>query len=598
MVHHGNLLDAVRDAIFLADIETGRIVDANRAAEVLSGRSLDELRSMRHTELHAPERTADAVAAFREHAETPSAVEGVVLRKDGRRIPVEISSSHFTGEDGRRLLIGVFRDLSERDAQADQISALMDAIPAAIFVAHDPECRRVTGNRAACRLFRRATGADLSTLGSGEGSPRLRLVCDGMEVPPGELPLRLAIDSGRAVRNCELRIAFDDAPYIDLIGNVELLLDEEERPRGAVAAFSDITQHTGAEAALKQSADLLSVVLEATSEGVWDWNIQTGDAVFSPRYSTMLGYDPQEFAENYKRWKNLVHPDDVERVKQHHADHFAGRTEFSIEFRMREKSGDWHWIRSRGLVIERDAEGKPLRMVGTHTSIQERKRSEEERERLHAQLAHAQKMECVGRLAGGIAHDFNNLMSVILLNGDSALEELGSGESAEASLNAILQAAEKAAALTRQLMAFSHKQVLQTEVLSLNAVVAVDEKLVRRLVGEDVKLRYLPGPQPGFVRADRGQLDQILFNLAVNARDAMPGGGSLTIATAVVDLDESDARIAPDVRPGRYVLLTVTDSGAGMDEQTQARIFEPFFTTKEVGQGTGLGLSVVYGIVQ
>jgi signal transduction histidine kinase/ActR/RegA family two-component response regulator len=265
---------------------------------------------------------------------------------------------------------------------------------------------------------------------------------------------------------------------------------------------------------------------------------------------------------------------------------------------MKEKSGNWHWIHSRGLLIERDAEGKPLRMVGTHSSIQERKRAEEERERLQAQLAHAQKMECVGRLAGGIAHDFNNLMSVILLNGESAIEELNSGTSAVASVTAMEQAAEKAVALTRQLMAFSHKQMLQTEVLNLNSVVAESERLMRRLIGEDIKLVVSPTQFPVLVNADRGQLDQIIVNLAVNARDAMPEGGTLTIDTAVVELGDNDMPSTADVAPPSYAVLTVADTGIGIDEETQARIFEPFFTTKEVGKGTGLGLSVVYGIVK
>jgi PAS domain S-box-containing protein len=448
-------------------------------------------------------------------------------------------------------------------------------------------------------LVRQEPGGNLAIFGAeGAMPPDVRLSVDGLEVGIPELPLRRAIATGRPVPNCELRIAFDDAPYIDLLGSAEPMFDENGRVQGAVAVFSDITHRKGAETALRKNADILSLVLEATSEGVWDWNIQTGDAVFSPRYSTMLGYDPQEFAQNYKLWKNLVHPDDVERVKQHHADHFAGRTDFSIEFRMKEKSGNWHWIHSRGLLIERDAEGKPLRMVGTHSSIQERKRAEEEGERLQAQLAHAQKMECVGRLAGGIAHDFNNLMSVILLNGESAIEELNSGTSAVASVTAMEQAAEKAVALTRQLMAFSHKQMLQTEVLNLNSVVAESERLMRRLIGEDIKLVVSHTQFPVLVNADRGQLDQIIVNLAVNARDAMPEGGTLTIDTAVVELGDNDMPSTADVAPPSYAVLTVADTGIGIDEETQARIFEPFFTTKEVGKGTGLGLSVVYGIVK
>ena len=207
-------------------------------------------------------------------------------------------------------------------------------------------------------------------------------------------------------------------------------------------------------------------------------------------------------------------------------------------------------------------------------------------------------MESIGRLAGGIAHDFSNLMSVILLHGDSALEELRSGDPLIEPLTAIRKAAERAVAMTQQLMAFSRKRVLQTEVLNLNSVIAECEKLVRPMIGEDIHLVFIPGSGLGLVKADRGQLGQIIMNLAVNSRDAMPHGGTLTIETASVELDEADARLNPEAKPGSYVMLAVRDTGVGMDQETQARIFEPFFTTKEVGKGTGLGLSMVYGIVK
>jgi two-component system cell cycle sensor histidine kinase/response regulator CckA len=607
------ILDCLQDAIFLANAETGMIVDANRAAEALCGRNLAELRALHHTDLYPPEDRESARRGFEQHARISGVGERTILHKDGRRIPVEITTNHLNDPDGKRTLIGIFRDLRERRAaqeelqrsealaraRAGEFHAIMDAVPAAIIVAHDPECRQVTGNRSAYGLVRQEPGSNLVIFGAeGVLPPDVRVSVDGLEVATSELPLRRSIATAQPVRNCELRIAFDDAPYIDLLGNVEPMFDENGSVRGAVAVFSDITQRKGAKIELRKNADILSVVLEATSEGVWDWNIQTGDAVFSPRYSTMLGYSPQEFAENYKRWKDLVHPDDVERVKQHHADHFAGRTDFSIEFRMKEKSGNWHWIHSRGLVIERDAEGRPLRMVGTHSSIQERKRAEEERERLQAQLAHAQKMECVGRLAGGIAHDFNNLMSAILLHGESAIEELSGGDSAVASVKAMRQAAERAVALTRQLMAFSHKQMLQVEVLNLNTVLAESETLIRRLIGENIKLVFTRAQSPVLVNADRGQFDQIILNLAVNSRDAMPDGGTLWMETAVVEIGDDDPRFNPEATPGTYAMLAVADTGIGMDEQTQAQIFEPFFTTKEVGKGTGLGLAVVYGIVR
>ena len=211
-------------------------------------------------------------------------------------------------------------------------------------------------------------------------------------------------------------------------------------------------------------------------------------------------------------------------------------------------------------------------------------------------------MEAVGRLAGGVAHDFNNLLTVILGYAEILLmkehsRDVASTERAE-SLTQIRDAGESAAALTQQLLAFSRRQVLRPQVLSLNMVVENTEKLLRRLIGEDVKLQSVQSENLRTIEADPGQLSQVLMNLAVNARDAMPDGGMLIIETANIDLDSDYAIVNPHVTPGRYVQLSVSDSGIGMDEETQQRIFEPFFTTKEVGKGTGLGLASVYGIVQ
>jgi PAS domain S-box-containing protein len=228
----------------------------------------------------------------------------------------------------------------------------------------------------------------------------------------------------------------------------------------------------------------------------------------------------------------------------------------------------------------------------------EHNRAEIEQENLQAQLAQSQKMESVGRLAGGIAHDFSNLMSAILLHHDLAVEELRSGDPLIEPLTEIRKAAERAVALTQQLMAFGRKRVLQAEVLDLNLVILECEKLLRPMIREDIQLVLTPGPGLGLMKADRGQLDQLIMNLVVNSRDAMPHGGTLTIETANVELEEADASANPEARQGPYVRLVVRDTGVGMDQKTQAQIFEPFFTTKEVGKGTGLGLSMVYGIVK
>ena len=227
-----------------------------------------------------------------------------------------------------------------------------------------------------------------------------------------------------------------------------------------------------------------------------------------------------------------------------------------------------------------------------------RKQAEEGLRKSEAQLRHAQKMEAVGRLAAGVAHDFNNLLTAIIGYTQLMQRRFPSNHPATQDAEEVLAAAERAASLTRQLLIFSRQQVLEPRVLELNGIVTGLDKMLRRLIGADVDLLTVPAPDLGRIKADPGQVEQILVNLIVNARDAMPSGGKLTIETFNVELDEHYVRSHPLARPGRYVVLAVNDSGCGMDADTQARIFEPFFTTKEVGKGTGLGLSTVHGIVQ
>jgi PAS domain S-box-containing protein len=268
----------------------------------------------------------------------------------------------------------------------------------------------------------------------------------------------------------------------------------------------------------------------------------------------------------------------------------TGRDKFIHEERITDATGQERWLQTVKRAIAA-VDGTANHVLGVATDITERKG-------LEIQVFQTQKLEAIGQLAGGVAHDFNNLLTVILGRCALLLLRLSPDASPRRDIDLIQKTAERAAALTRQLLAFSRKQILEPKVLDLNAVVPGIATMLQRLIGEDIELVYRPGAELGRVKADPGQLEQVIMNLAVNARDAMPDGGRITVETGNVELGEHYARQHVGVQPGRYVMLAVSDTGIGMDVATQARIFEPFFTTKAPGKGTGLGLSTVYGIVK
>jgi PAS domain S-box-containing protein len=308
----------------------------------------------------------------------------------------------------------------------------------------------------------------------------------------------------------------------------------------------------------------------------------------SENVTAILGYGPAEALEP-TWWADRLHPEDRDEVLAA-LPSILVRDHRALEYRFRHKDGGYRWIHDEAR-LSRDATNQPLEVFGSWVDVTERKT-------LESQLLQAQKMEAVGRLAGGVAHDFNNVLTAIAGYAELLREDLSADDARRADVEEILRASERAAELTHQLLAFSRRQVLAPRVLDLNAVVGDLDKMLRRLIREDIELRTALAPELGAVRADPGQLEQVILNLVVNARDAMPNGGKLTIETANAELDESYALDHPTVVAGPHVMLAVSDTGVGMDATTQARIFEPFFTTKERGKGTGLGLATVYGIVQ
>ncbi len=344
-----------------------------------------------------------------------------------------------------------------------------------------------------------------------------------------------------------------------------------------------IAERRRAEAELRRAEERLREAVTAGNVGLWDWDVRSGVVQYSAEWKRQLGYEPHELTDDLSEWSRRLHPDDAARAQESMHAYLQGtRPRYEIEFRLRHRDGSYRNILSRGTRVL-DAEGTPVRMVGSHLDLTDHTW-------LKAQLQHAQKMESVGRLAGGVAHDFNNLLTVINATADLGIQRLRPDDPLFAELTEIRHAGERAASLTRQLLAFSRSQIVAPEVVCFNVVVGRLRTMLARLIGEHIELVVDGDPDLGAAMADPSQVEQVVMNLVVNARDAMPSGGRLTIATRNVD--------DPQLAPGPHVMLEVTDTGAGMDEAVRAHIFEPFFTTKEAGKGTGLGLATVYGIVQ
>ena len=327
----------------------------------------------------------------------------------------------------------------------------------------------------------------------------------------------------------------------------------------------------------ENAADMIAVV-NASGERLYN----------SPSYERILGYKPDELSGTTAF--DQIHPEDRDKVLKAAAD--ARRTGIgtSLEYRMRHKDGGWRTLESRASTIMRD--GEVERLVIVNRDVTQRKSLEE-------QFRQAQKMEAVGRLSGGVAHDFNNLLGVIIGYGEIVQEGTPVESPLRNCVDEMLKAGHRAAGLTKQLLAFSRQQVMDPRVLDLNSVVKDMEKMLKRLIGEDIQLKTSLDPDLVRIKADQSQIEQVFLNLAVNARDAMPSGGELRLQTSNFHMDqEFVSRYPYPVLVGDYVLLTVSDTGVGMDAATKARVFEPFFTTKEKGKGTGLGLSMVYGVVK
>jgi two-component system, cell cycle sensor histidine kinase and response regulator CckA len=393
-------------------------------------------------------------------------------------------------------------------------------------------------------------------------------------------------ESGEPLRT-EYRLVASDGRVVWLQDEAVVVRDEEDRPLFLQGYLLDITQHKASEQALAERENLLQTIIETEPECV---KVVAPDGTLLQM--NRAGLEMIE-AESFEQVAGAVIAD---VIAPEHREAFGDLTarviaggRGSLEFELVGLKGTRRRMETHAVPLH-GADGEIIGALSVTRDVTERKRLEE-------QLRQSQKMEAVGRLAGGVAHDFNNLLTGIIGYADLLRAALPPESELQADAEEVRKAAERAASLTRQLLAFSRRQVLQPQILSLNQAVGEMERMLRRLIGEDVELVTDTAPDLGAVEADPGQIEQVIANLVVNARDAMPAGGRLIVRTANVEVN-GHPRTEPQMRPGSYVLLSVSDSGTGMDTETQSRMFEPFFTTKDVGKGTGLGLATVYGIVK
>ena len=520
--------------------------------------------------------------------------ELVFIRGDGSRFWGELSSSHFYDEQHRPRVVMMIRDLSERkntERELAESQALLDAVVDStedmIWSVDAEDFSLLSFNRGFRDYYLRELDIHLEKGMRTEDRLVDKAIIERWHafyqraLKHGPFSIEYPLSEGGGV----LQLSFN-------------LLRHGETVFGISVFGRDITEHRKAEAALRRSEEKYRTIFQNSPLGIFRSSADGRFIEVNPAMARIFGYASPEamVREVHDIGDQLyVDADDRRALVADQVDTGENERQYMARYRRRDGSEFDAYV---SLHTIRDTEGRLAFFDGILDDVTEKRRAEEEREDLQAQLLHAQKMESIGRLAGGVAHDFNNMLGVIIGYAELALRRVQQDEKLAGQLGEIRIAAKRSADLTRQLLTFARKQPAKPTLLDLNASVQDMLKMLERMINEDIDLHWRPGEALWSVKMDTSQLDQILANLCVNARDAIQGSGSITIETHKDILRASDCSHHPAAVPGDYVRLSVSDTGSGMDGKTMAKVFEPFFTTKAMGMGTGLGLSTVYGIVE
>jgi two-component system, cell cycle sensor histidine kinase and response regulator CckA len=579
---HRSILHTAMDGFSLMDAE-GRILEVNDAYCRMTGYDRQALIGMHISDLEADESHAEAIAHVRKVlTDGEDRYETRHRRKDGTLFDVEICVQYRPVQGGR--LVTFLRDISERKRADQEIALLKHSIDVHFDAAYwiDSDGKIIYINDAGYKVLGFEPGAligkTLDEVNRAATPERMKRVWD-------------ILRTRGFFQNESIHRRKDGSEFpVEILTSYVRFLGKEY----ACGFARDITERKQAEVALRESEEKFRASFMTGLDAIYWATLKDGLILeINPVFERVFGYSRDEAIGKTSLDLGL-YCDPADRAKMVDGLQAKGFVR-DLEIRCRRKDGR---IITISLSVSKVLKSDQQFIYGVIRDITERKLAEEETARLTSQLQQAQKMESVGRLAGGVAHDFNNMLGVILGHSELALEKVNASDSLHNDLVSIRSAAQRSADLTRQLLAFARKQTVAPKVLNLNDTLAGMLKMVKRLIGEDVELEWRPGENLWPVKIDPSQIDQILANLCVNARDAIANIGKIAIKTGSTTIAPGGVSTPMGAAPGDYVWLAVSDDGCGMDQKTLSHVFEPFFTTKEVGKGTGLGLATVYGIVK
>jgi PAS domain S-box-containing protein len=592
-------LEAAANGIVITDVD-GHVVWANPAFVRLTGYTLAESQGKNPSKLvRSGEHRTEFYETMWKTILAGNVWQGELInrRKDGTLYDEYMSITPVRDATGTIThFVAVKQDITERkqciktlQESESRFRGLIEDLDVGVIL-QDAEDRILLTNRAASELLGLPTNA-VGNLSSKDTRWQLTRE-DGSPLPLDEVPSIVAARTGIPVRGAVIgstNLATGTRVWLSVSASPRL--DSHGDLNNVLVTAVNITAERQAKEAFVRSKEKLDRAVAAGHIALWEWDIVQNTCTYSDEWCHQVGCDRTELTGTPEDWWSRIHPEDLPRLSavRNELDALANPA-LTQEYRILHKDGKYRWLLG-SVSLVRDAAGKTTQMSGANIDITVRKE-------LEAEFRQAQKMESIGRLAGGVAHNFNNILGVILGYTEMALDEIPEENSLYQDLTQVRNASLRAADLTNQLLAFSRRQVLRPELLDLNQVIKQSEKMLGRMVGEDIQILTQFEERLGHVLADPGQMNQVLLNLAVNARDAMPHGGSLTIQTGNLELRKPHGGSTPELPAGAYVCFSVTDTGTGMDRDTLSHLFEPFFTTKEQGKGTGLGLATVYGIVQ